>query len=167
MSVGSQDGSMFPFWFIPKRLPKIWPTATEHDCPEFTGNHQSHSLLSAIQKNQESLPSKGLVSESNTYRLLYWQPKPSLRNRNFKIQSLRESTEASEDTLENRALKSPPGVLHGQGSEQAIPVFCCWRIYETLRTQGPYCNVITFCVIHWLQITAQGAKIAGRKQVIK
>lgn len=59
------------------------------------------------------------------------------------------------------------GVSHEEVSEHAIPGFCCWSIYETLRDQCPYCNITTFCMINWLQIAAESAKITGRKQVIK
>ena len=156
MSVYSQDGNVLPFWVIPTKAPQNMATAIEHNCPEIRGNNPNHSLFSVTQKKQESLPSEWLVSKLNEKHKL--QNSESTRKYwGFWGHVRKESVQTT----------SRCEVLHGEVSEHAIPIFCCWRIYETLRAQGPYCSVTTFCVINWLQISAQGAKITSRKQVIK
>lgn len=136
-----------------------------------TQNKQNHSLLSVIQRIKNFLIWMTSVcytlNEVNIYRFLYWQhskgPRCLWEMGSSKL-NLQESTEASKDVLENRMLKS---LSHtGFPMKRALSMQFLFFVaggFMRLRVQCPYCGVTTFCMINWLQITAQDAKITGRK----
>lgn len=108
MSVYSQDGNLpFSESFL-QRLPKIWPAAVEHDYPEFTEKTQNHALLSAIHKNQEWPASKPNEANTDSYTDSPVKGQTVFEKWELQTQNLQESAKASEDTLDNRSLKSPP-----------------------------------------------------------
>lgn len=152
-----------------QRHPKTWATTVEYDCPKCgeRGN-QNHSLLSVIQKNPEfsHLHDQGLMwmrqTCTDSYSESLWKGHTVLE---------KQELQNSEST---RMYQGFPRYLttfsfwvsHEEGFEHAIPVFVAGG-FMSLRVQCPSCGVTTFGMINWLQITAQDAKITGRKQVIK
>lgn len=167
MSAYSQDGNMRPSWIIPTKTSKIRPTAVERYCLEFIASF-SNSEESRIPSSKR-LVSK--VNEANTDSCTDSpvRAKPSWRSGNYRNSPSTRKYWGFQGHVRKHNVKitSPFGAFHEEVFELAISVFCRWWIYETLRVQCPYCSVTTFCVINWLQIIAQGAKITGRKQVIK
>lgn len=154
-----------------QRHPKPWPTSIEHDCPEFGGvGNQNHSLLSVIQKNPEfsHLHDQGLMWMRQTctdaYSEIPWEGHTILEKQELQNS---ESTRTYQGFRRYLSVKTTFfWVSHEEGFEHAIPLFVAGG-FMSLRGQCPSCGVTTFCMINWLQITAQDAKLTGRKQVIK